>query len=76
MHTSRSLVRGHYHLIPDDPAILEPGNLSALTAPVVKPQNPDSAGELAHSAAAAVFPETPTSEAAISGLETEKALNE
>lgn len=66
------LVRGHFHLIPDNPPILEPDNLSALTAPVVKPQNPDSAGELAPRAAAVVFSEIPTSDAAISGLENRK----
>ncbi len=70
------LVRGHFHLIPSDPQVLSPANLSALTAPAAAPQNPDSAGELAHGAAASVSPETPTSDTANSGLEPTKAFHE
>lgn len=70
------LMRGRFHVIPDDPQVLSPDNLSALTVPIAKPQNPESAGELAHSAAAAISPETPTSEAAISGLASVKAFHE
>jgi hypothetical protein len=47
-----------------------------LTAPVGKPQNPDSARELAHSAAAGASPEMQTSVAANPGLAPTKALHE
>ena len=63
------LVRGHFHTIPSDPQVLSPDNLSALTAPDADPENPNSAGELAHSAAAAVSPNPQTSNAANPGLE-------
>jgi hypothetical protein len=70
------LVRGHFHLIPSDPQVLSPDTLSSLTAPVGKPQNPDSARELAHSAAAGASPEMQTSVAANPGLAPTKALHE
>ncbi|MFP5209885.1 MAG: hypothetical protein ACLGRW_11415 [Acidobacteriota bacterium] len=38
------LARGRHHLLPKDPPILEPGNLSALTAPPADEENPRSAG--------------------------------
>jgi hypothetical protein len=63
-------------VIPSDPQVLGPGNLSALTVPTAAPQNPESAGELAHSAAAAVSPETQTSEAANPGLALKRAVHE
>jgi hypothetical protein len=63
-------------LIPSDPQVLGPGNLSALTAPTGAPQNPESAGELAHSAAAAVSSETPATETANPGLAPAKAFHE
>jgi len=70
------LVRGHFHIIPSDPQVLSPDNLSALTVPAADPQNPDSAGELAPCVAAAGSPETSASETANSGLEGIKALHE
>jgi hypothetical protein len=70
------LVRGRYHLIPRDPQVLGPENLSALTAPTAAPENPDSAGELAPGAALAVPPRSPTSDGASSGLEEIKAFHE
>ena len=41
------LVRGRYHLIPKDPTVLGPENLSALTAPAPSQENSASAGEQA-----------------------------
>jgi hypothetical protein len=70
------LVRGHFHLIPSDPQVLSPDNLSALTAPATDPQNPESAGALAPGAAADVFPESQTSDAANPGLAEIKAIHE
>ena len=70
------LIRPHFHLIPDDPQVLGPDNLSALTAPASAPQNPESAGELAHGAAAGESPQSTTSETADPGLEPAKAFHE
>jgi hypothetical protein len=63
-------------VIPSDPQVLSPGNLSALTAPSAAPQNPESAGDQAPSAAAAVSRETQTSDTANSGLTEIKAIHE
>jgi hypothetical protein len=70
------LIRPHFHLIPDDPQVLSPDDLSALTAPADAPQNPESAGALAPGAAAGVSAETRTPESANSGLEEIKAFHE
>jgi hypothetical protein len=70
------LMRGHFHLIPSDPEVLSPGNLYALTAPASAPQNPESAGDQAPSAAEGVSLQTQTSESANSGLAEIKALHE
>jgi hypothetical protein len=70
------LMRGHFHLIPSDPQVLSPDDLSALTAPAAAPENPDSAGALAPSAAAGVSLESTTSDPANSGLAETKAFHE
>jgi hypothetical protein len=51
------LVRGRVHLIPKDPEILGPENLSALTAPAPRLQNPFSTGAQASSATDSGFTE-------------------
>ena len=65
------LVRGRYHLVPKDPTVLGPDNLSALTAPSPTQENSASAGEPAPGAAA-----TPTSERANQGLQGTSAADE
>jgi hypothetical protein len=45
-----SIVRAHHHLIPKNPQLLSPDNLSALTAPARIAQNPMSADAQAPSA--------------------------
>jgi hypothetical protein len=45
------LVRGRHRLIPKDPQILKPDNLSMLTAPAFIPENPESEGAQAPSVA-------------------------
>ena len=70
------LMRGHFHLIPNDPQVLGPDSLFALTAPAVAPENPDSAGALAPSAAADVSPLSGNSDPANSGLTEIKAIHE
>lgn len=70
------LMRPHFHLIPSDPQVLSPGDLSALTALAADPQNPESAGALAPGAAVGVSAEVLTPESANSGLEEIKAFHE
>jgi hypothetical protein len=70
------MVRGRYHSTPKHPQVLEPGNLSALTASPHAAQNLDSAGVRAHSAAATGSAETQAPWAANSGLREIKAKNE
>ena len=70
------LVRGRFHLIPRNPQVLGPENLSALTAPTAAGQNPGSAGAQAPSAAGGGSEETPASKSANSGLEEIKAFHE
>lgn len=70
------LVRGHFHLIPDDPQVLSPDNLYALTAPIAAPQNPESAGDQAPSAVDGVDLQKETSDSANSGLTEIKAIHE
>lgn len=48
------LIRGRYHLIPKDPSILGPDNLSALTGRSDTHENSASAGDKARDAAAAM----------------------
>ncbi|MGO8933743.1 MAG: hypothetical protein ACLPLZ_02770 [Terracidiphilus sp.] len=66
------LVRGRYHLIPRNPTILAPDNLSALTAPSATQENSASAGEQAPGAVAA----TPTATSANQDLQGASAANE
>ena len=70
------LFRGHFHLIPNDPQVVGPDNLFALTAPAAAPENPESAGALVHSAASGVTPQITTTEPANSGLLETKATHE
>jgi hypothetical protein len=70
------LVRGHFHLIPNDPEVVGLDNLASLTAPPAAPQNPNSAGTLASDAARILSPETPASGSANSGLLEIKAIHE
>jgi hypothetical protein len=70
------LVRSRHHVIPNDPEILGPENLFALTAPAASAENPDSAGQQAPSAAGGVSPETRTPDTANSGLTEIKAIHE
>jgi len=65
------LVRGRYHLVPKDPTVLGPDNLSALTAPSPTQENSASAGEQAPGAAA-----TPAAARANQGLQGTSAANE
>lgn len=46
------LVRGRYHLIPDDPELATPENITALTLGPGREENPESAGTQATRAAA------------------------
>lgn len=70
------LVRGRFHVIPDDPLVILPDNLSVLTGPAGAPENPDSAAQLADGAAAGVSTESRTTETALPGLARTKALDE
>jgi hypothetical protein len=65
------LVRGRFHLVPKDPTVLGPDNLSALTAPSPTQENSASAGEQAPGAAA-----TPTAARANQGLQGTSAADE
>lgn len=62
------LVRGRHHLIPRHPLLVEPDDLSLLTAPVREADNPLSAGLQAASAAAAASEETEETATANSSL--------
>ncbi len=66
------LVRGRYHLIPKNPTVLGPDNLTALTAPSLTQENSASAGEQAPGAVAA----TPTAARANQDLQGTSAANE
>ncbi len=57
------LVRGRYHLIPKHPEVLEPNDLTALTASGRREENPESANYQATRAAVNGFAETPASSA-------------
>lgn len=69
------LVRGRYHLIPKDPEILGPDNLSALTAQDAPDENLASAGEQAPGAVSDTGAATPVSPTD-SGLKEGAAANE
>jgi hypothetical protein len=62
------LVRGHHHLIPKNPQLLEPDNLGALTAAARVAQNPGSAGVQAPHAVASGSAEVDGTETANFGL--------
>jgi len=77
------LVRGRYHLIPKDPAVLGPDNLSALTAPTSAKENSAIAGAQASGAPASgstarpkATGATPAAAEANSGLQGTSAANE
>lgn len=70
------LLRGHFHLIPSDPQVLTADDLSLLTEPAAKPQNPESAGALASGAAPRGSPESSPSQAEASSLAEIKAFHE
>ncbi len=57
------LVRGRCHLIPKHPEVLEPNDLTALTASGRREENPESANYQATRAAVNGFAETPASSA-------------
>ena len=66
------LVRGRYHLIPRDPTVLGPDNLTALTAPSLTQENSASAGVQAPGAVAAM----PTTARANQDLQGTSAADE
>jgi hypothetical protein len=70
------LARGRFHLLPRNPQVVGPEDLSALTAATAAGQNPGSAGAQAPSAAGGGSAETPASQSANSGLEEIKAFHE
>ena len=70
------LSRGLFHSIPRRPPVLEPGNLSPLTASVPAAQNPESAGAQVPGAAAQSSAQPQTSRTASSGLREMKVAHE
>jgi hypothetical protein len=71
------LARGRFHhLIPRNPEVLGPENLTALTAPARAAQNPDSTGAQAPSAASGSFAETQAPKKANSGLKEIRVTHE
>ena len=71
------LVRGRYHLIPNDLEKLQPEELTALTSPATPAENPLSASDQVHSAAeAGGRTETPSAATANSGLKEVMATHE
>jgi hypothetical protein len=70
------LTRGRFHLIPKNPQVLGPENLSALTATAAVAQNPGSAGAQAPSATDDGSAEILEPESANSGLRGIKAIHE
>jgi len=70
------LVRDRHHLIPKNPPILSPDNLSALTVPGHSAENPVSAGAQASGAAADDPAVTNADSTANSGLKENKVTNE
>ncbi len=70
------LVRGHFHIMPKNPAKLSPESLATLTYTGESTQNPDSASVQVHSAAASGFTEIPSEAPANSGLKEIMATHE
>ena len=70
------LVRGRYHLIPKDPALLNPDHIAALTSPPVPEQNSESASTQAERAAANGNSATEPAASANSGLKEIMAVHE
>jgi hypothetical protein len=70
------LTRGRFHSIPRNPLVIEPGNLSALTASVPAGENPESAGAQAPGAAAQSSAQPQPSNTASSGLREMKVGHE
>lgn len=62
------MVRGRYHLIPKQPETLTPDNITTLTAPAVREQNPESADTQATGAALSGEADSSPSATANSGL--------
>ena len=70
------LVRGRYHLIPKNPTVLGPNNLSALTAPAPTQENSPIAGVQAPGAVDSGWTATPTATTANSDLQGTSAADE
>jgi hypothetical protein len=70
------LVRGHHNLIPKNPELLAPDDLSPLTAPTRAGQNPQSAGVQASSAAGSDSVYPMATAAANFGLKESKGTHE
>jgi hypothetical protein len=70
------LMRGRFHFVPERPKVLEPGTLSALTAPTPTLENAPSASEQAHNVAAGAAMEALAPPPAKSGLPEIRTLNE
>jgi hypothetical protein len=70
------LIRGRFHLIPRDPTVLGPDNLSALTAPASNPENSSIAGAQAPGEVAGGSISAPTAPSANSDLQGTSATNE
>ncbi len=70
------LIRGRYHLIPKDPVVLQPENLSALTAPARLNENRSSAGAQVPVASPDGSVESETAGGEDSGLGGSKSTNE
>ena len=70
------LARGRQHLLPKDPQVLEPDDLSALTAPASDEENPRSAGLQVPSIASGGSADAQTTGAYHPGLEEITATHE
>ncbi len=70
------LVRGRFHLIPKDPTVLGPENLSALTAPASTPENSSIAGAQAPDTMVDGSLPVPAAPGANPGLQRTSATNE
>jgi hypothetical protein len=70
------LIRGRFHLIPKEPTVLGPDNLSALTAPSSSQENSSIAGAQAPGAVAGGPVAEPPAAGVNSGLQRTSAANE
>jgi hypothetical protein len=70
------VVRGRYHLIPKNPEVVGPDNLTALTAPPGRGENAAGAVAQAHGAVPADAPPAETNMGADTGLKEGKAAHE